>query len=132
MSKKVLIVGGVAGGAGTAARVRRLDEDAEVIMFERGSHVSFSNCSLPYHLSGIVRDCDDLVLMCPSKFAEQYNIDARVNSEVTKINRKEKTIEVKNLETGETYTEAYDSPEQDVFQIPLTVLQEHTLALVFC
>lgn len=108
MSKRVLIVGGVAGGAGTAARVRRLDEDAEVIMFERGSHVSFSNCSLPYHLSGIVRDCDDLVLMCPSKFAEQYNIDARVNSEVTKINREEKTIEVKNLETGETYTEAYD------------------------
>jgi NADPH-dependent 2,4-dienoyl-CoA reductase/sulfur reductase-like enzyme/rhodanese-related sulfurtransferase len=108
MSKRVLIVGGVAGGAGTAARVRRLDEDAEVIMFERGSHVSFSNCSLPYHLSGIVRDCDDLVLMCPSKFAEQYNIDARVNSEVIKINREEKTIEVKNLETGETYTEAYD------------------------
>ena len=108
MSKRILIVGGVAGGAGTAARVRRLDEDAEVIMFERGSHVSFSNCSLPYHLSGIVRDCDDLVLMCPSKFAEQYNIDARVNSEVIKINREEKTIEVKNLETGETYTEAYD------------------------
>src|SRR6056297_3716434 len=108
MSKRVLVVGGVAGGAGTAARVRRLDEDAEVIMFERGSHVSFSNCSLPYHLSGIVRECDDLVLMCPSKFAEQYNIDARVNSEVTKINKEEKTIEVKNLETGETYTEKYD------------------------
>ncbi|KXS48083.1 MAG: FAD-dependent pyridine nucleotide-disulfide oxidoreductase [Halanaerobium sp. 4-GBenrich] len=108
MSRRILVVGGVAGGAGTAARVRRLDEDAEVIMFERGSHVSFSNCSLPYHLSGIVRDCDDLVLMCPSKFAEQYNIDARVNSEVTRINRYEKTIEVKNLETGETYTEKYD------------------------
>ena len=108
MSKRVLVVGGVAGGAGTAARVRRLDEDAEIIMFERGSHVSFSNCSLPYHLSGIVRDCDDLVLMCPSKFADQYNIDARVNSEVTKINREEKTIEVKNLETGEKYTEEYD------------------------
>ncbi|TDO89265.1 NADPH-dependent 2,4-dienoyl-CoA reductase/sulfur reductase-like enzyme [Halanaerobium saccharolyticum] len=108
MSKKILVVGGVAGGAGTAARVRRLDEDAEVIMFERGSHVSFSNCSLPYHLSGIVRDCDDLVLMCPSKFAEQYNIDARVKNEVTRINRYEKTVEVKDLETGEVYTENYD------------------------
>ena len=108
MSKKVLVVGGVAGGAGTAARVRRLDEDAEVIMFERGPHVSFSNCALPYHLSGVVRDCDDLVLMCPSKFAEQYNIDARVNNEVTKINREEKTVEVKDLENGETYTEDYD------------------------
>lgn len=108
MSKKVLVVGGVAGGAGTAARVRRLDEDAEVIMFERGPHVSFSNCALPYHLSGVVRDCDDLVLMCPSKFADQYNIDARVNNEVTKINREEKTVEVKDLESGETYTEDYD------------------------
>lgn len=108
MSKKVLIVGGVAGGAGTAARVRRLDEDAEVIMFERGPHVSFSNCALPYHLSGVVRDCDDLVLMCPSKFAEQYNIDARVNNEVLSINREEKTVEVKDLEKGETYTEDYD------------------------
>jgi NADPH-dependent 2,4-dienoyl-CoA reductase/sulfur reductase-like enzyme/rhodanese-related sulfurtransferase len=108
MSKKVLIVGGVAGGAGTAARVRRLDEDAEVIMFERGPHVSFSNCALPYHLSGVVRDCDDLVLMCPSKFAEQYNIDARVNNEVLSINRKDKTVEVKDLEKGETYTEHYD------------------------
>ncbi|MFW6229812.1 MAG: NAD(P)/FAD-dependent oxidoreductase, partial [Halanaerobium sp.] len=108
MSKKILVVGGVAGGAGTAARARRLDEDAEIIMFERGPHVSFSNCALPYHLSGVVRDCDDLVLMCPSKFAEQYNIDARVNNEVLSINREEKTVEVKNLEAGETYTEDYD------------------------
>ena len=108
MSKKILIVGGVAGGAGTAARARRLDEEAEIIMFERGAHVSFSNCSLPYHLSGIVRECDDLVLMCPSKFAEQYNIDARVNNEVLSINREEKNVEVKNLEAGETYTESYD------------------------
>ncbi len=108
MSKRILVVGGVAGGAGTAARARRLDEDAEIIMFERGPHVSFSNCALPYHLSGVVKDCDDLVLMCPSKFAEQYNIDARVRNEVLAINREEKTVEVKNLETGETYTEAYD------------------------
>jgi len=108
MSKRILVVGGVAGGAGTAARARRLDEDAEIIMFERGPHVSFSNCALPYHLSGVVKDCDDLILMCPSKFAEQYNIDARVRNEVLAINREEKTVEVKNLENGETYTEAYD------------------------
>jgi NADPH-dependent 2,4-dienoyl-CoA reductase/sulfur reductase-like enzyme/rhodanese-related sulfurtransferase len=108
MSKKIVVVGGVAGGAGTAARARRLDEHAEIVMFERGSHVSFSNCSLPYHLSGIVKECDDLVLMCPTAFAEQYNIDARVKSEVIKINREDKTVEVKNLETGEVYTESYD------------------------
>src|SRR6056297_3204097 len=108
MSKKIVVVGGVAGGAGTAARARRLDEHAEIVMFERGSHVSFSNCSLPYHLSGVVKECDDLVLMCPSAFTEQYNIDARVKSEVTKINREDKTVEVKNLGTGEVYNESYD------------------------
>src|SRR5660397_29083 len=103
MSKKVLIVGGVAGGASVAARVRRLDESAEVIMFERGPNVSFSNCCLPYHLSGEVAEADDLVLMCPDKFASQYKIDARVNNEVIKIKREEKKVVVKNLETGEEY-----------------------------
>src|SRR5699024_9753629 len=82
MSEKVLVVGGVAGGASTAARVRRLDENAEVIMFEKGPHVSFSNCSLPYHLSGIVEDSEKLVLMNPNTFKNRYNIEARVNQEV--------------------------------------------------
>ncbi|MFW6287385.1 MAG: FAD-dependent oxidoreductase [bacterium] len=108
MSKRILIVGGVAGGASAAARARRLDESAEVIMFERGPHVSFSNCALPYHLSGIVENSDDLVLMCPEKFKKQYNIEARTRSEVTRINRDEKKIIVKNLETGEKYEEKYD------------------------
>ena len=108
MSNKILVVGGVAGGASAATRARRLDESAEIIMFERGPHVSFSNCALPYHISGVVKECDDLVLMCPANFAEQYNIDARVLNEVTKINREEKTVEVKDLETGEMYTEDYD------------------------
>lgn len=108
MSKKVLIVGGVAGGASVAARVRRLDGQAEVIMFEKGPNVSFSNCSLPYHLSGIVENADSLVLMCPDQFKKQYDIEARVNSEVLKINRKEKNVLVKNVETGEEYTESYD------------------------
>jgi len=73
MSKKVLIVGGVAGGASAAARVRRLDESAQIIMFEKGPHVSFSNCSLPYHLSGIVPEADWLVLVDPETFKAKYN-----------------------------------------------------------
>ncbi len=108
MSKRILIVGGVAGGASAAARVRRLDEFAEIIMFEKGPHVSFSNCCLPNHLSGMVENSDDLVLMSPEQFKSQYNIEARVNSEVLKINRDNKTITVKNLETGEEYEEGYD------------------------
>lgn len=108
MGKKVLIIGGVAGGASVAARVRRLDESAEVIMFERGPNVSFSNCCLPYHLSGTVANSEDLVLMDPVVFKSQYNIEARVLTEVTKINREEKTVNVKELETGKEYTESYD------------------------
>ncbi len=108
MSNKILVVGGVAGGASAAARARRLDESAEVIMFEKGPHVSFSNCSLPYRLSGIVEEYEDLVLMCPEGFKSKYNIEARVNSEVTEIKRDEKKVVVKNLETGEEYEESYD------------------------
>lgn len=108
MNKRVLIIGGVAGGASVAARVRRIDAAAEIIMFERGPNVSFSNCSLPFHLSGIVADSDDLVMMFPEQFKKQYDIEARVNSEVTKIKRDEKKITVKNLLTGEEYQESYD------------------------
>lgn len=106
--KRILIVGGVAGGASVAARARRIDESAEIIMFDRGPHVSFSNCALPFHLSGIVEDSDKLVLMSPEKFKKQYNIEARVNSEVISINREEKKITVKNVLTGEEYEESYD------------------------
>lgn len=84
---KYLIVGGVAGGAGTAARLRRLDESAEIIMFDKGPYVSYSNCSLPYRLSGTVDQTEKLVLMDPARFASQYNIQARVNSEVLAIHR---------------------------------------------
>lgn len=108
MGQKILIVGGVAGGASAAARLRRNNEEDQIIMFEKGHHVSFSNCSLPYHLSGIVPQTDDLVLMTPDLFSSQYNIEARVRHEVIKINRKEKQITVKNLENGETYKETYD------------------------
>ena len=108
MSKRILIVGGVAGGASVATRVRRLDESAEIIMFERGPDVSFSNCSLPFYLSGIVENSEDLVLINPEKFKKQYNIEARTNSEVIRINRKDKKLLVRNLLTFEEYEEAYD------------------------
>lgn len=105
---KVIVIGGVAGGASAAARVRRLDEAAEVIMFERGEHVSFSNCGLPYYLSGEVDASDKLILMNPEKFWKRYHIDARVNQEVLEIDRDRKSLSVKNLETGEIYQESYD------------------------
>ncbi len=105
---KILIVGGVAGGASVAARIRRIDESAEIIMFDKGPHVSFSNCSLPYYLSGMIESDEDLVMMSPNRFKKQYNIDVRVSSEVIKINRDEKKIVVKNLITGEEYEESYD------------------------
>ncbi len=105
---KYLIVGGVAGGASTAARLRRLDENAQIVMFEKGPHVSFSNCCLPYRLSEKICKHDNLVLMNPPQFANQYNIDARVNQEVISIDRKNKTVLVKEVITGKEYSESYD------------------------
>lgn len=106
--KKILIIGGVAGGASAAARLRRHSEEDRIIMFEKGPHVSFSNCCLPYHLSGVVEKAESLVLMSPEKFMKQYKIEARVNNEVINIDRDKKEITVKNLLTGEEYTETYD------------------------
>lgn len=108
MSNRILVVGGVAGGASAAARIRRIDAKAEIIIFERGHHVSFSNCCLPYHLSGIIADSSSLVMMSPEKFKKQHNIEVRVRSEVISINRDEKTITIRNLESKEEYTERYD------------------------
>ena len=108
MGRKILIIGGVAGGASAAARLRRHSEEDQIIMFERGPHVSFSNCSLPYHLSGIIKEADDLVLMDPELFQKRYNIDARINSEVTFIDRNNKLVTVTRTDTKEEYTEAYD------------------------
>lgn len=109
LSKKFLIVGGVAGGASTAARLRRLDEKAEIIIFEKGPNVSFSNCSLPFHLSGIVENSDKLILMTPQGFQTKYNIEARVQQEVVRINREKKTITIKDLKTNRDYEESYDT-----------------------
>ena len=108
MKRKILIIGGVAGGASAAARLRRNSEEDQIMMFERGPHVSFSNCSLPYHLSGMIEDADDLVLMDPELFLKQYHIDARVNTEVTAIDRENRTVKVKKTDSGEEYTENYD------------------------
>ena len=105
---KIIVIGGVAGGASAAARIRRLDEQAQIVMFEKGPHVSFSNCSLPFYLSGVVADSKKLVMMNPNSFEAKYNIDARVNSEVVAINRDEKVVTVKNAVTGESYEEAYE------------------------
>lgn len=106
--KKILIIGGVAGGASTAARLRRHSEEDRIIMFEKGPHVSFSNCGLPYHLSGMISEVEKLVLMSPQKFLAQYNIEARVNSEVIEIDRKNKEVVVKDVVTKKTYRESYD------------------------
>ena len=108
MAQKIVIIGGVAGGASAAARLRRNSEEDQIIIFEKGPHVSFSNCSLPYHLSGVIEEAEDLVLMEPNLFLKQYNINARINSEVTAIDRQNKMVKVKKTDTGEEYTETYD------------------------
>ncbi len=108
MNKRIVVIGGVAGGASAAARIRRLDADAEITILERGEHVSFSNCALPYHLSGTVANSDSLVLMTPEKFKKQHEIQVRVRSEATAINRQEKTVTVHDLEKDTFYDLPYD------------------------
>lgn len=105
---KVIVVGGVAGGASAAARIRRLDARAEIKMFERGKYVSFSNCSLPYYLSSVVEDSGDLIMMDPEEFKTKHDIDVFTESEVISIDRNAKKVSVKNLKTGEIYEESYD------------------------
>ena len=105
---KLLVVGGVAGGASAAARVRRLDPSAEVIVFDKGDYVSYSNCSLPYYLSGMVEEDRTLVMMWPEGFKKSHDIEVRVRNEVTAINRDKKTITVKDLNEDRVYEESYD------------------------
>lgn len=108
MPKKIIIVGGVAGGATTAARLRRLDEQADIMMFEKGEYISFANCGLPYYIGGMISERDKLLVQTVAEMSTKFNLDIRNLSEVTKINREQKTVAIKNLKTGETYQEGYD------------------------
>ena len=105
---KIVIVGGVAGGATTATRLRRLSENNEIILFERGEYISFANCGLPYYISDVISKKEDLLVQTPKAFKDRFNIDVRIKQEVISINKENKTVDVKNLSTGETYTETYD------------------------
>lgn len=107
-TKRVLIVGGVAGGASAAARTRRLDESCEIIVFDRGPFVSFANCGLPYYVGDVIKDEADLIVASPELFKSRFDIEVRTRHEVTRIDRGGKRIEVTELETGRAYTERYD------------------------
>ncbi|MBE5754599.1 MAG: CoA-disulfide reductase [Clostridiales bacterium] len=105
---KIVIVGGVAGGATAAARIRRLDECAEIIIFERSGFISYANCGLPYYIGGVIEDKEDLTLQTPESFFRRFKIVAKVNHEVTDIDLQNKTVHVTNLKTGTSFTETYD------------------------
>lgn len=105
---KVVIVGGVAGGATAAARIRRLDEQAQITVFERSHHISYANCGLPYYIGGVISDRRDLTLQTPESFDARFRVNMKVRHEVTAIHPDRKTVSVTNLETGETFEEPYD------------------------
>lgn len=109
MTKKTLIIGGVAGGATTAARLRRRDENMQIVMFERGDYISYANCGLPYYIGDAIKSRDALLLQTPEAMKKKYNVDVRIASEVTRILPEEKKIVVKNRKTGESYEETYDN-----------------------
>lgn len=108
-NKKIVIVGGVAGGASTAARLRRLDESSEIIIFEKGEYISFANCGLPYYIGNTIKDKSKLTLQTPQSFKSRFNIDVRIFSEVISIDKNNKTIKVKDYQTNKIYDENYDS-----------------------
>lgn len=109
MSKKILIVGGVAGGATAAARLRRLDEKSHIVLFERGEHISFANCGLPYYIGETIKDRQKLLVQTVEGMSARFKLDIRNLSEVTKINREQKTVTVRNLRNNEEYEESYDT-----------------------
>ena len=105
---KIIIIGGVAGGATAAARIRRLDENAEIIIFERSGYISYANCGLPYYIGGVIDDKEDLTLQTPEGFYRRFRIKVKVGHEVTDIDAKNKTVSVTDLQTGASFTESYD------------------------
>jgi NADPH-dependent 2,4-dienoyl-CoA reductase/sulfur reductase-like enzyme/rhodanese-related sulfurtransferase len=106
--KRIVIVGGVAGGASAAARARRLSEDAEIVVFERGEHISFANCGLPYYIGGTIADRERLLVQSPEGLRKRFRIDVRTRSEVTRIDREARRVTVRNLETGRESSQPYD------------------------
>lgn len=106
---KVVIIGGVAGGATAAARLRRLDEQAQIVMIERTGYVSYANCGLPYYVGDVITDKRKLTLQSPESFRNRFNIDVRVRQEAVRIDRAAKTVLIRNLEDGLEYKESYDS-----------------------
>jgi NADPH-dependent 2,4-dienoyl-CoA reductase/sulfur reductase-like enzyme len=105
--RKIVIIGGVAGGATAAARARRTDEHAEIIMLEKGPHISFANCGLPYYIGGEIGDRSALLLQTPESFKARFNVDVRVRHEVTDIDRVAQKVKVRDLNTGYEYEETY-------------------------
>ena len=105
---KIVIVGGVAGGASAAARARRLSEDAHIVLLERGPDVSFANCGLPYYVGGEITDRAKLLVTTPERLRPRFNLDVRTLSSVEAINRDEKKVRIRNLGTGQEYDETYD------------------------
>jgi CoA-disulfide reductase len=128
MSKKIVIVGGVAGGATTAARLRRLSEEDQIVMIERGEHISFANCGLPYYIGGVITDRKKLLVQTVEGMSKRFRIDIRNLSEVTGINRDRKTVTVRDLRSGETYEESYDilvlSPGAKPIKPPIPGIEE--------
>ena len=120
---KIVVVGGVAAGASVAARARRLNEDAEIVLIERGHHVSFANCGLPYHIGEVIKDRERLLVQTPESLRELLNIDVRIGHEVMSIDREARTLSIRSVDTGEEYTESYDSlalcPGAEPVNIPL-------------
>lgn len=120
---KLLIIGGVAGGATAAARARRLNEDAEIVLFERGEFISFANCGLPYYIGDVIKERENLLVITVEEFKKRYALDIRIFSEVTAIDRQKRQVEARNLKTGETYIESFDkiilSPGAEPIKPPL-------------
>ena len=105
---KIIIVGGVAGGASAATRLRRLDETAEIILVERGENISYATCGLPYYIGEVIEKRDSLLVQTPAAISKRFGLDIRVLQEVRKINPSAKEVEIENLQTGEIYRESYD------------------------
>nr|AGF93410.1 pyridine nucleotide-disulfide oxidoreductase family protein [uncultured organism] len=128
MTERILIVGGVAGGATAAARLRRLDEDLEIIIFERGKHVSFANCGLPYYVGEEIEKKDDLIIQTPESLEERFNVEVRTENKVTDIDTENKEVEVEDLKNNETYSEKYDklvlSPGAEPVKPPIDGIEQ--------